>query len=316
MNRKEDAYENALTLLRNPDTVIEGIAELRNAAEYGNPRAMCEYGLLFDTPGAPVTQNPTEAFQWYLKSAEYGDDRGQFYAGLAYYEGRIVDQDLALALKWFTLSAEKGYAIAQHYLGDMYRRGNGVPRDHREAERWYMLAVDRECNEARVALGDIYSSPKNKEANFDFAFKLYMDAMNAGYPTAFYKVGMMHFNGTGRPVNMITASKCFRNGSELGNIECYYMLGIMYYYGKGVEKDMSRAYRYLNIAEQGKNQDAIDFLAKIDSTRKKKDWRTTSNTVRVTRLNTPDLLSLPGSQMETPSKTSGGGGFFSRFKRK
>ena len=309
MSRKDDIYENALSLLNDPLTVIEGVNALRGAAEDGDPRAMCEYGKLFDTPGAPVTQNPTEAFQWYLKSAEYGDDRGQFYTGLSYYEGKIIEQDLALALKWFTLSAEKGYAIAQHYLGHMYYYGNGVPQDDREAERWFLLSVDRECNEARVALGDIYANPKNKEHNFDLAFNLYTDAMKDRYPIAYYKVGMMHYNGAGRPVNMITASKCFREGSELDNIECHYMLGIMYYYGKGVEKDANRAYRYLNIAEQGKYQEAIDFLCKIDSTRKKKDWKTTSNTVRVDRLNTPDLLSFPDAEFGEKKKSGGLLGF-------
>lgn len=313
MSRKDDMYEHALELLKNPDTVMEGVGTLRMAAEDGNPRAMCEYGLLYDTHGAPVTQNPTEAFQWFLKSAEYGDDRGQFYTGLSYYEGRVVDQDLTLALKWFTLSAEKGYAIAQHYLGHMYRFGNGVPQDDREAERWFLLSVDRECNEARVALGDIYSNPKNKEHNYDYAFELYSDAMADKFPIAYYKVGMMHYNGVGRPINMISASKCFREGSEFDNMECYYMLGILYYYGRGVEKDLSRAYRYLNIAEQGKNQDAIDFLCKIDSTRKKKDWKTTSTTIRVNRLNTPDLLSFPDSEEIVEKKS---GGLFGIFRKK
>ena len=314
MSHKEDAYEVALALLNNPETEIEGVAQMRIVAEDGNPRAMCEYGLLFDTPGAPVTQNPTEAFQWYLRSAEYGDDRGQFYTGLSYYEGRIVEQDLTSALKWFTLSAEKGYAIAQHYLGHMYFHGNGVPQDEKEAKRWFLLSIDRECNEARLALGDIYSDPKNKEHDYEFAFRLYTDAMADGYPAAFYKVGMMHYHGIGRPINMITASKCFREGSERDNIECYYMLGLMYYYGKGVEKDISRAYRYLNIAEQGKNQDAIEFLAKIDSIKKKKDWTTTSSTVRVVRLNTPDLLSLP--EYERPKEEKSGRGLFGFLRKK
>lgn len=311
MNSKDDAYESALRLLENKATEMDGVSALKVAAEDGDPRAMCEYGLLFNTPGAPVTQNPSEAFQWYLKSAEYGDDRGQFYVGLSYYEGKIVEQDHASALKWFTLSAEKGYAIAQHYLGHMHYYGNGVPQDEREAIRWFKLSVDRECNEARIALGDIYSNPKNKEVDYDFAFKLYSSAMEAKYPIAYYKVGMMHYQGNGRPPNYIAASKCFREGAELESLECYYMLGMMYYQGKGVEKDTNRAYRYLNLADQGGYQEATEFLAKIDSTRKKKNWGTSNDPIRNTRLRTPDLLSFPEDE-SAPKK----GGFFGLFKKR
>ena len=107
MRRNNDSYDNAMTLIADPERSVEGVAMLKAVAEYGDPKAMCEYGRLLDTPGAPVTQNPDEAFQWYLRSAEYGNDRGQFYTGLSFYEGRITEQDLASALKWFTLSAEK-----------------------------------------------------------------------------------------------------------------------------------------------------------------------------------------------------------------
>lgn len=282
-------YKKALELIGSPDTAMEGVVMLRNAAEYGNPRAMCEYGRLYNTPGAPVTQNPDEAFQWFLKSAEYGDDRGQFYTGLAYYEGTIVDQDLALALKWFTLSAEKGYALAQNYLGHMYFEGNGVPQDEKEAERWFLLSVGGDCDEARISLGDIYFDPKYKDHDLKFAFTLYKEAMDNNYPLAFYKVGLMHYQGKGMPINMITASQCFRSGTELNNMECYYMLGLMYYYGKGVQKDVQKATRYLTFAEQGGIKEATEFLNKALD-RKKRDWNTGSTTIRVIKYNTPDLL--------------------------
>ena len=309
MRRNNDSYDNAMTLIADPERSVEGVAMLKAVAEYGDPKAMCEYGRLLDTPGAPVTQNPDEAFQWYLRSAEYGNDRGQFYTGLSFYEGRITEQDLASALKWFTLSAEKGYAIAQYYLGHMYFHGNGVPQDETEALRWYRMSVDRECNEASIALGDIYADPKNKGRNYNEAFSLYSAAMRSGMPIAYYKVGMMHYNGMGRPVNMIAASQRFREGANLDSMECYYMLGIMYYYGKGVEKDVAKGTRYLTVAEQGKNTDATEFLNKALD-RKKKEWKSANDPIKVNRLNTPDLLYIQEDRSERK------GGLFGLFRRK
>ena len=89
----DEEYARATEMLRNADTRMSGLSLLRKLAEDGDTRAMCDYGRLFDTQGAPVTQNSDEAFKWYLMAAEYGDDRGQFYVGESYYEGRIIEQD-------------------------------------------------------------------------------------------------------------------------------------------------------------------------------------------------------------------------------
>ena len=288
-----DLYLEAKKKLADSETEMAGLSMLRQLAEDGDTRAMCDYGKLFDTPGAPVTQNGEEAFKWYLQAAEYGDDRGQFYVGESYYHGRIVEQDLIQASKWFTLSAEKGYAIAQYYLGHMYYLGNGVPIDEKEAMRWFTLSIDRECNEARITLGDIYCSHRNYD-DYEKAFKLYSDAMNDGYPQGFYKVGMMIYLGQGRPVNYSTALKMFRGGAELNDVDCYYMVGKMSYSGEGTLKDTTVGVRYLNIAENMGNTEAKEFLNKIDHTRKNSArWANSNNLIAIEQVFTPDLLSRP-----------------------
>ena len=103
----DDRYQEALETLSDPETSTEGVRMMKEVAEAGDTRAMCDYGLLFVTLGAPVTQNGDEALRWFEKAAEHSDDRGQFYLGKAYYDGAIVKQDYMQASKWFTLSAEK-----------------------------------------------------------------------------------------------------------------------------------------------------------------------------------------------------------------
>jgi TPR repeat protein len=292
-----DLYADAIIMLADPATSSTAVNLLRQIAEDGDTRAMCDYGRLFDTMGAPVTQNGEEAFKWYLRAAEYGDDRGQFYVGESFYHGRIVPQDYIQACKWFTLSAEKGYAIAQYYLGHMYYRGNGVPIDEKEAMRWFKLSIDRACNEARVTLGDIYCSHKNYES-YDRAFRLYNDAMRDGYPPAYYKVGMMVYSGQGRPINYSSALKYFRSGADKEDLDCIFMVGKMSYNGEGTIKDMTVGVRYLNIAESMGSEDAKEFLNKIDHTRKNNSkWGSSgSNLIEVDLLDTPDLLQRPAKE--------------------
>ena len=289
----EDEYKAAIDMLSKPDTVMAGLKALRELAEDGDTRAMCDYGRLFDTPGAPVTQNGEEAFKWYLQAAEYGDDRGQFYVGESYYQGRIVPRNYIQATKWFTLSAEKGYAIAQYYLGHMYYYGNGVPIDEREAMRWFFLSVDRECNEARVNLGDLYCKEKTFEY-YSKAYNLYHDAAMDGYAPAFYKLGLMNYEGKGRPPNYTEALKNFRKGAEKENGDCYYMLGLMYYEGIGILKDTKMGVRYMLLAESEGNESAKEYLDKIDHTRKNgAKWGGGSNLIPVEQIFTPDLISRP-----------------------
>lgn len=288
-----DGYLSAIEMLNDPDSQMAGLSLLRQLAEDGDTRAMCDYGRLFNTPGAPVTQNGEEAFKWYLQAAEYGDDRGQFYVGESYYQGKIVQQDYVQAIKWFTLSAEKGYAIAQYYLGHMYFHGNGVPIDHKEAMRWLTLSVDRECSEARVMLGDLYFKEKSYNG-YVRAFELYKAAAENGYGPAFYKMGIMHYKGYGRPSNPNLAMKIFRKGMEKENVDCYFMMGYLYYKGEGIPKDATMGIRYLNIAESKGNVRAKEYLDKIDHTRKNNIKRgSPNNLIEVDYCLTPDLLSRP-----------------------
>lgn len=51
--------------------------------------------------------------RWFRKAAEQGFDDGQYELGLAYEEGRGVQQDKAEALKWLQKAAEQGHSGAQ-----------------------------------------------------------------------------------------------------------------------------------------------------------------------------------------------------------
>lgn len=291
MSESIERGRRALELFNDPETQMEGLVMLKEEAESGNVHVMCDYGRLFNTPGSPVTQSKEEALFWYKKAADAGDDRGQFYLGLAYYNGDLIEKDYAKASNWFTLAAEKGYPLAQYYLGHMYFRGNGVPKDTSEAMRWFTLSVDRECNEARVSLGDIFSDPKWPNRDLNYAFTLYKQAMESGYPSAFYRIAMMYYKGVYVPVNHIQASKFFRLGAEKDHPGCSYMIGRMYYIGEGVERNPAFGRRYLEIAVQLGSVEAKEFLDKVDVENKEKKWSgSASNLIPIEVLYTPDLL--------------------------
>ena len=315
----DERYHAALNALKDPATASEGVAMMKEIAKCGDTRAMCDYGLMFITPTSRVMQNTEEALKWLLAAAEHSDDRGQFYVGKMYYDGKGVKQDYIQASKWFTLSAEKGYAIAQYYLGHMYLHGNGVPKDLDEALRWFTLSVDRECNEARVALGDILASDDYPAHDYKRAYMLYNAAKKDGYAPGYYKLGMMYFEGKGIPQNHIRASKLFREGSsdQLDNNDCLFMLGKMYYYGLGVEKSEARGLSYIRSAESKGSEEARDLLDEIDKTRKEqRGWNgATPMLIPVQNLKTPDLLYIEREDGTRQTETVQKKRRFSIFKR-
>ena len=46
-----------------------------------------------------------EAFKWYLKAAEQGNERAQYEVGHRYCEGIGVERDIDNAIKWFRKSS-------------------------------------------------------------------------------------------------------------------------------------------------------------------------------------------------------------------
>jgi TPR repeat protein len=92
--------------------------------------------------------------------ATEGEPAAQYFLGLNYYDGIIVEQDYKEAEKWYRLAAEQGYADAQYNLGFMYAKGEGVTHDYKEAVKWYRLAAEQGDAKAQYNLGIMYMKAK------------------------------------------------------------------------------------------------------------------------------------------------------------
>lgn len=76
----------------------------------GDPRAAVMVGLTF-MDGLRITR---QAAQWFLRAAEAGDRKGQYYLGLAHQRGEGgLERDPVKALAWFDLAAAQGSGIAR-----------------------------------------------------------------------------------------------------------------------------------------------------------------------------------------------------------
>jgi thiol-disulfide isomerase/thioredoxin len=106
------------------------VAELRRAAEQGDPEAQSQLGDLYQR-GNGVPEDAAEAGAWFRRAAGQGYADAQFRLGFVYSNGEGVPPDDVESLAWFSRAAEQGHDAAQWMLGaTFYSRGRrGVPRD-------------------------------------------------------------------------------------------------------------------------------------------------------------------------------------------
>lgn len=117
-----------------------------------NLSIFCDAAPLQDT-------GPSEAIRSIQQVADRGIPSAQFHLGMAYRDGRGVQQNSAEAAKWFRKAAEQGYARAQLELGKLYEEGLGVTKDYAEAMKWYRKAAEQSLAQTPDSTGSMGTGP-------------------------------------------------------------------------------------------------------------------------------------------------------------
>ena len=72
-------------------------------------------GLCYSN-GTGVNKSDQEAFRWFKKSAENGDDWGQYNLGVLYDDGTGTAENKSLATKWYRKAAAQGNSSAKQKI--------------------------------------------------------------------------------------------------------------------------------------------------------------------------------------------------------
>jgi len=125
-------------------------AELRKAAETGDPLACFQYAQLLEV-GDQVEQDEAAAFVFYRKAALNEHPEAVFQVGKSYHEG-LLGQSVnhKLALDYYERAAYLGSPEATYNVGAMLVSGRGVRRDYVEGLAWLMLATERGTDPSAV----------------------------------------------------------------------------------------------------------------------------------------------------------------------
>ena len=231
-------------------------------SELEDPSDYLKLARLYEN-GTGVSQNDSEALEWYRKAAEKGNADAQIELGKRYFDGRGVSVNSGEAVGWYTKAADKGNTEAQLELGDRYFDGNGVKQKYSEAAKWYLKAAVLGIPRAQYKLGQMYSQGQGVERNYVEAAEWYRKAADQGLPEAQRSLAALFVDGNGVGQSYAEAEKWYRKAAEHGSKEAQYTLGCMYEYGKGVEQSNREAVIWLQKAAAQEYAQALYHLGSM-----------------------------------------------------
>ena len=182
--------------------------------------------------GELTRKNPYLAAKGRELAAVNGDDASKLAIAEIYEIGKGVPRNFEKALDWYVAAAVVGQPKACYVLGNIYSTGRGLPKDLSKAIYWYSKAAGK-LVEAKMALGYLYLGDNGVEPNFSEAFRWFKSAYDQK--------------------SLITSR----------DAEAAAVLGILYYRGLGVQKDYSKAKKYLWMAAVRGDQRAQNQIEQL-----------------------------------------------------
>jgi TPR repeat protein len=137
--------------------------------------------------------------------------------GLKYANGDGVPQDGKKAVGLFISAVTLGNAHAEHNLGAAYLHGVGVTQDNAKAVDWLKAAARDGDAEARFDLGRMYSTKFDGPPDLAKAFAWTAASATQAYPPAETKLGELYEEGAGVERDMVESLKWLQLAVDAGN---------------------------------------------------------------------------------------------------
>lgn len=129
----------------------------------GDADSQYKLGLLYVRGSAGAPMDYSKAVEWFRRSAEKGDPKGENALGVAYAHGFGVVKDEKVGFNLFYKAALKGNAAAQHNLAKSYSTGRGTPKNESAAFDWSLKAALNGQTSSQLLLCDIYQKVTSGE---------------------------------------------------------------------------------------------------------------------------------------------------------
>jgi localization factor PodJL len=152
---------------------------LRTAAAKGDAAAQFEIAMRY-VEGRGVTQNLTEAAEWFERAAKQGLIPAQFRLGGLYEKGLGVKKNAETARRYYTAAGEAGHAKALHNLAVLYAEGIDGKPDYPTAALWFRKAAVYGVSDSQYNLAILYARGIGVEQNLAEAYRWFALAARSG----------------------------------------------------------------------------------------------------------------------------------------
>lgn len=226
--------------------------------------------------GNGAEKNLKEAFGWYMRSAKQGQPYASYAVAQMYSKGEYVEHDEKTAQEYYN-QALSGFLKLEadgqaddnlfYKIGAMYKNGLGTEADMNKAIGYFKRSAELNNKNGLYEYGKaLLLGDKDIPKAMDFLEK----AVRLGNLNAKRFLALEYINGEhieqdiDKGIEMLT--ECADGGDPLS---CF-MLGKIYFKGEFVNRDLSRAEKYLLMADKDSGH-ACYYLGKLYQEEEKYD---------------------------------------------
>lgn len=206
------------------------------AARNGEGEAQAMYHIgRFHFYGIATEQNYKQAFEWFRRACEVGDQDSNLYLGWMYKDGLYVECNYETALEYFTKAADAGNPRAMTELGILYINGNGIEKDVPTAVQWFRKAAELGEEVAQRKAAFSYIECPEEERDLQKALYWFELSADQGDVISLYLLGEIYSHKWSVfrdlvPKDMNKALACYLKAAEDGYQEAQYRAGQLYEY--------------------------------------------------------------------------------------
>lgn len=239
-------YHKGLCLIYQKTRKLEAAFNyFKDAAELGHLDAWVDSAICLEN-GFGIKANAAQASEIYLKAAEAGEPRAQYFWATILLKRNKKELD-ELAVQWLEKAVAQHLPAAQWLLGKCYEEGRGIAKDDKEAMELYKRACVSGPKRAIAAFGK-----QPTQFNTPQAIQWLAKSQEEGDPRAQFEMAMRYKNGKGVVKDLDQAifrlkTLVDKNLSDTAR----HLPGPGWYYGRYVELDEIIAKEMIAIEQLG-----------------------------------------------------------------
>lgn len=242
------AYELALIYLYNDDykNVERGLMCLNRCLEDDYVEGIeCLANVYFN--GDLVEEDIARARQLQEKALELGSGNAAYRLGWMYERGFLTEEpDYVKAMEYYEKAASMNNADGYCRAALYLANGYGGVKDAEKSREYYGKAAEMGSGFALVELSFLYENGDGVEKNYEKAFELIRKAAGGGYPYAMYRVGLYLEKGVTGEIKLEEAFNWYAKAAEAGDNDAVFALGRCYKQAVGTEENWDKAMEWFH----------------------------------------------------------------------